>query len=161
MERMICSKDIKLLEYAGSFRVRWDVSMDKDGVTTCIEAEYDHKPTMDEIKTLIIGYYNDQCNQKILSGFSYEGSSVWLSVENQFNYKAAFDVAFQTIASGREYTPVTFKFGTDSEPVYKTFETFDVFQSFYSQTVIFINQTLGEFWQLKDSIKWEDYEKEF
>ena len=38
---------------------------------------------------------------------------VWLSSENQFNYKAAYDLAVQT---GGATLPVTFKFGTDEVP---------------------------------------------
>jgi hypothetical protein len=38
---------------------------------------------------------------------------VWLSTENQFNYKAAFDLATQT---GGKSLPVTFKFGSTNNP---------------------------------------------
>ena len=47
---------------------------------------------------------------------------VWLSTENQYNYKAAYDLAVQT---GGETLPVTFKFGSDEQPEYHTFEKLD------------------------------------
>ena len=158
MERIVCSKDIKLLEYAGSFRVRWDVTTDEAGVTTCMEEEFTYKPTLDEIRTVIIGYYNKQCDQKILSGSKYEGNTVWLTTENQFNYKVAYDLSYQLTSGGGAFTPITFKFGMNDNPVYKTFNTFDEFSEFYVSIASFVSDTIVEFWGIKDSINWCDYE---
>ena len=44
----------------------------------------------------VYDWYNKQTDEKILSGFVWKGMKVWLSAENQFNYKAAFDLAMQT-----------------------------------------------------------------
>ena len=52
-----------------------------------------------------MSWYNSQTDAAILSGFAYNGAHVWLSVENQYNYKAAYDLAVQT---GGETLPVTF-----------------------------------------------------
>ena len=58
--------------------------------------EVGHKPTDEEIHTLVMSWYNSQTDAAILSGFAYNGAHVWLSVENQYNYKAAYDLAVQT-----------------------------------------------------------------
>ena len=58
--------------------------------------EFNHKPTDEEIRSTVTAWYNRETDKAILSGFIYEGIPVWLSSENQFNYKAAYDLAVQT-----------------------------------------------------------------
>lgn len=108
-----------------------------------------------QVKSFILNYYNNQIDNKILKDFKWNGHSVWLSTENQFNYKAAYDLAIQT--QGKSL-PVTFKFGTTLNPSYYTFETLDDLQDFYIKAISFINDTLREGWKIKDSINWKDYE---
>lgn len=111
-------------------------------------------PTENYIKDLILGYYNKKIDEKILSGFEWNGVPVWLSAENQFNYKAAYDLAMQTQG---ESLPVTFKFGTDEEPIYHTFENMAEFNDFYTSAIAYINSVLTAGWEKKDSIDWEAY----
>lgn len=93
------------------------------------------------MKDLVRKWYNQQTDAAILSGFSYEGAPVWLSQENQYNYKAVYDLAVQT--DGKTL-PVTFKFGTDESPVYRTFETLDELADFYTKAVKHIQEMLKE-----------------
>jgi hypothetical protein len=79
---------------------------------------------------------------------------VWLSSENQFNYKAAYDLAIQTNGAN---LPIKFKFGSTEDPIYYTFESIGDLQDFYISAMNFINTTLNEGWNKKDSINWEDY----
>ena len=74
---------------------------------------------------------------------------IWLSTENQFNYKAAYDLAVQT---GGQSLPVKFKFGTDEQPVYHTFTTLEVLQEFYMTSLAFVQQVLDDGWQEKDNL---------
>ena len=74
---------------------------------------------------------------------------MWLSQENQYNYKAAYDLAVQT--DGKTL-PVTFKFGTDDEPVYRTFDTLDDLADFYTKAVKYIQNVLTDGWRKKDAI---------
>lgn len=138
------------------WRVRWDVqSKENDpNSATYMEEEFDHRPTIDEIKSLIIGWYNSQIDNNILSGMTYNGIKVWLSSENQFNYKAAYDLAAQT--NGKSL-PVVFKFGTEDEPVYKQFNTMEELTNFYSQSMAYVQNTLAKGWQVKDSIDFSKY----
>jgi hypothetical protein len=132
----------------GKWRVRWGVSrVDGKEVFFFMEEEFNHKPSLEEIETLVTGCYNEQVTAKILSGFEYEGSVVWLSQENQFNYKAAYDLAVQTAGAS---LPVTFRFGASGKPVYRKFETLEELERFYTAVLRHIQTTLEEGWKLKE-----------
>ncbi len=153
MKRAQGSAEVKLLECVNpvknKWRVRWDVQERDDGSVDYMEAELTHKPTDEEITSLVRTWYNEQTDVAILSGFSYENVPVWLSQENQYNYKAAYDLAVQT--DGKTL-PVTFKFGTDDEPVYRTFDTLDDLADFYTKAVKYIQNVLTDGWRKKDAI---------
>lgn len=117
--------------------------------------EYIVNPSINQIKQMIIDWYNKQTDEKILSGFVWNDMPVWLSTENQFNYKAAYDLAVQTQA---QTLPVTFKFGDNNNPVYYTFETMGEFTDFYTKAMTYINTCLQEGWTKKDSINWDNYD---
>lgn len=110
----------------------------------------------DDIKYAILSDINAQTDQKILSGFVWNNKPVWLSSENQFNFKAAYDLAVQT---GGQSLPVKFKIGEneEGEPIYHTFEDMAEFTDFYTKAIAFINQCLNEGWERKDAINWDDY----
>ena len=119
-----------------------------------MEHIFNHLPTLAEIKQVVIGWYNEQIDQQILSGFKWRDISVWLSSENQFNYKAAYDLAVQTNGST---LPVTFKFGSDDEPIYYKFANLEEFADFYTKAMLFIQTSLSEGWAKKDSVDWAKY----
>ena len=99
----------------------------KMGACSYIEEELDHKPDSEEIRSIVSQWYNSETDKKILSGLEYEGHTVWLSNENQFNYKAAYDIAVQT--SGQNL-PVTFKLGTDEDHIIKHLRILKVYRIF-------------------------------
>ena len=155
MKRVQGSMDAALLEcispIKNKWRVRWDFSSDDNSY---MEEEFKYKPSLEEIKNLITSYYNDDIKQKILSGFSWKGYKVWLSTENQFNYKAAYDLAVQTEGNS---LPVVFKFGNEDNPVYKTFATLEELADFYTRAIHHIQITLQNGWKDKDSFIIDDY----
>lgn len=161
MQRTEGTAGVKLIECVSparnKWRVRWDVQEHEDGSADYMEAEFAHKPTDEEIKAAVIGWYNQQTDQTILSGFEYEGDHVWLSSENQFNYKAAYDLAVQ---SNGTTLPVKFKFGTDEQPKYRVFERLEELADFYTKSMRFIQDTLDAGWQKKDAFNPEDYRNE-
>lgn len=117
------------------------------------------------VKDAIIGDINARTDEKILSGLVWESQTgekipVWLSTENQFNFKSAYDLAVQTNGAT---LPVTFKMGeTDNgTPVYHTFETMEESIDFYTNAVDFIHQALEDGWHEKDGIDWAPYEAVF
>lgn len=150
---------------ADRYIVRWDYKpetvtdpdtsevTETDYATWMVEVIHGN-PTKARLSEMFTKYYNSITDEKILSGYSWKGMNVWLSTENQFNYKAAYDMAVQTEGSS---LPVTFKFGTDEEPQYHTFPTLDELQNFYSGAMAWVNQCLAEGWETKDAIDWTKY----
>lgn len=118
---------------------------------------FEHKPTKEEVLAVIVSHVNEQTDLKILTGYEWNGKKVWLSSENQFNFKAAYDLAVQ---SGGTMLPVTFKLGEDGDcnAVYHTFETMDDFTDFFSKAIQWVNGCIADGWKEKDSV---DYEKLF
>ena len=129
----------------GKWRVRWGVEAKEDGSATYMEEELDHRPDADEIRSLVSEWYNSRTDERILSGFEYDGQPVWLSSENQFNYKAAYDLAVQT--NGKNL-PVTFK----------TFDTVADLQDFYVKAMKHIQNALSEGWMKKGALDLALYE---
>ena len=140
------------------WRIHWDIqiSTNEGGAqeASYMEHEFTHRPTIEEVKNIITAYYNHITDQKILTGFSFQGNAVWLSNENQFNYKVAYDLAVQ---SDGKTLPVTFKFGTDDEPCYHTFNTIEELTDFYTKAMQHIQDTLADGWKSKDNFNLELY----
>lgn len=111
--------------------------------------KFRYKPCLTEIRTIIKEVINKETDRKILEDFVWKGMPVWLSTENQFNYKAAYDLAVQTNGAT---LPIRFKFGTDATPVYYDFETLEDFADFYTKAMAHINTALYEGWTEKDMV---------
>lgn len=158
MRRAEGSAGVKLIECISpardKWRVRWDVQEHEDGSASYMEEEFGHRPTDEEIRATVIGWHNARTDERILSGFVWNGMPVWLSAENQMNYKAAHDLAVQ---SGGETLPVTFKFGTDDCPVYHVFCKQDDLRDFYTAAMRHIQTALEAGWREKDAFSLEDY----
>lgn len=164
--RNYSNTDIKYIECINNklnkWRIRWDIqpeyqqneegNQEEKGVSF-LEYEFNHKPSLDEIKDVVLKWYNDKIDAQIYSGFIWKDMPVWLSKENQFNYKAAFDLAVQT---NSQSLPVTFKFGSEY-PIYYTFETVDELTDFYQKAMNHVTTTLTVGWSLKDSLDWSVY----
>ena len=119
------------------------------------EYRFNHIPTLEEIKSIVISYYNKQVDEKILSGFKWKDMQIWLSNENQFNYKAAYDLAVQT--NGKTL-PIYFKFGDENNAIYYEFKTLEDITDFYIKSLSFIQTTLQNGWKKKDSIDWSIFQ---
>ncbi len=157
MKRVEGNADVMLIECVSpaknKWRIRWDIQEQENGSATYMEAEFKHKPSEDEIKQTVLGWFNEQTDIVILSGFEWNGMPVWLSSENQFNYKAAYDLAVQTDGAT---LPVTFKFGNE-EPCYHTFDTVGELTDFYTKAMLHIQHTLADGWKKKDAFNVEQY----
>lgn len=116
---------------------------------------YDHKPDELELKEDITALIDHFTDERILTGFQWNGGNVYLSQENQMNFKAAYDLAIQTQGAT---LPIKFKLGedTDCNPIYHTFAELSEFTDFYMKAVTFIVTALNEGWNEKDSV---DYQK--
>ena len=124
-------------------------------VGTWTEAIIKPTPSLEQIKSFILNAINKRTDEKILSGFVWNDNQVWLSSENQFNYKAVYDVAVQTNGAN---LPLTFKFGDSENPIYYEFEELEDLQDFYLKALEHINEQLVIGWKKKDSIDWSVYE---
>lgn len=114
---------------------------------------FDHKPTLSEVRELIISTINAATEEKIINGFVWNGIPVYLSTENQFNFKAAYDMA--EMSQGATL-PIKFKLSEDGAgtPIYHEFADLGEFRDFYSKAMTYINQTLNDGWAEKDSVDW-------
>ena len=123
---------------------------EEDGQGYDYRHTFNHIPTQNEVLNLIINHVNSLTDAKILNGFVWNGTSVWLSTENQFNFKAAYDVAVQTNGAN---LPIKFKLGEDAngEPVYHVFENMAEFSDFYTSAIAFIMTALNDGWVEKDA----------
>ena len=132
-----------------TWRVRWEIS---EGVYE--EREFNYRPSLEQLQEVIKAWFNKEIDNKIIGGFEWKEMPIWLSSENQFNYKTAYDLAVQTNGAS---LPIKFKFGTDESPVYYTFESLEDFSVFYMSAVAHVNTVLNEGWEKKESIDWEVY----
>lgn len=139
-----------------AYLVQWDLTPNDDGTASWMQEVITHKPDKQELKRLFDGHYNEVTDNKILSGFVWREMPVWLSSENQFNYKAAYDLAVQTNGAS---LPVLFKFGTTEEPVYYWFRTLEDISDFYLSAMGHISAALEDGWQKKDNVDWRFYEE--
>lgn len=109
------------------------------------------RPTDAELRAMIEEAINKRTDELILSGFVWRGMPVWLSMENQFNYKGAYDIAVQMNGAT---LPVTFKVGErDGHPVYFTFNDMETFSDFYFSAIAYKDKCLKDGWAAKDSIE--------
>lgn len=136
------------------WRIRWDFQEKEEGIVEYMEEDFDHKPTDAEIRDVIVKWYNSEIDNEIISGFTWNDLPIWLSMENQFNYKTAFDAA---VMSNGATLPVTFKFGSDV-PTYYEFTTIEELSDFYYKAIAYVQYVLQKGWDKKDSFNIKNYQ---
>lgn len=132
--------------------VLWNKTEEEDGSFVYKGGILESTPTIDDIKNLINTEINSEVSEAITQGLVIDGQTVYLSLENQLNYKAAYDLAVQT--SGKNL-PVTFKFGVD---YYKSFSTIEELEGFYMATRNHIDKAILSGWEKKKAIDYSQYE---
>lgn len=171
MERQIVIKrefaPVVMHPQGHGYYIQWDYqpAMEDDGNGNMVEAEHGtcisvhapyRKPTIGLVRYLVNGYYNEDTNRKIYDGFKWQGKTVYLTQENQFNYKALYDIALQTNGAT---LPVKLKLGSDETPDYVEFTTLADFQMFYFACVQWINDCVNAGWEAKDSVDYSVFEE--
>lgn len=141
-------------DYEVFYNVDEEGNKTPSNVGTWTEAIITPKPSLNQIKSFILGEINKRTDEKIVSGFVWNDMQVWLSTENQFNYKAAYDLAVQTNGAN---LPTVFKFGTTDNPTYHKFDTVEELADFYTKAMVYINEQLAIGWAKKDLIDWDNY----
>ena len=119
---------------------------DADGNGYSWRKYYDHKPTRKELREDIDALVNAETDLRILTG-----KPVYLSMENQSNFKVAYDLARDTNGAN---LPIRFKLGEDADgkPVYHTFTKFEPLQDFILKAADFTNTVINEGWKEKDGV---------
>lgn len=141
----------------GTWRITWDyqeVETPEGLQRSYMEAIFDHAPSLTEIKNVINEWYNRQITAAIENGHVWNGLKVWLSMENQINYKTVYDLAVQT---GGENLPVTFKLGEKDNPTFYEFASLDKLEEFYKSAVAHVQYVQKQGWNLKKGIDWDIY----
>jgi hypothetical protein len=156
--RVFANKNVPLIECINKkynkYKVRFDIAVEDDDMISFYEVMFDHKPTINDIKSAIISHYNKIIDDNIVNGFVWKDMLIQLTLENQFNYKAAYDLAVQTNGAT---LPVTFKFGDSINPIYYTFKDLNDINDLYISSINHIQKCLSEGWNVKDNIDWSLY----
>ncbi len=143
-------------DYEPYFDIDEDGNKVETNLGTWSVHSFARRPSFGQLKDFILLEINKRTDEKILSGFEWNGMQVWLSSENQFNYKAAYDLAVQSNGAN---LPTVFKFGSNEDPKYHKFDTVEELSDFYVKAMTYINEQLAIGWVKKDSIDWSVYEK--
>lgn len=153
-------------------------SIERDNLYTWYELYFYNKQTgyldFNTVRDAIIADIDGQTDAKILNGYQWtilhgddagKTINVWLSKENQSNFKAKHDTATQ-YPQLTTY-PIVYKVGEVEEedgikrPVYEHFQDVNELAQFYLGGLAYIEQTLAEGWARKDSIDWTPYKEYF
>ena len=124
------------------------------GLYTWCSTVLNYLPTPYEVENLVFEYINSNTRSNIQNNFVWNDYSVYLSDNNQRNYKAAFDLAIQT---NGESLPVKFKFTKEGKTEYYTFTTVEELKDFYLKLNNHINLCLENGWNMKDNFIRSDY----
>lgn len=122
----------------------------------------DTEAMQQERREMEIEAIDARTDAKILTGYQWtvlhgdhagQTVNVWLSTENQANYKAKHDLA---LAYPHLVTfPIRFKISEDAEKkaIYEEFQDISELATFYLGGVSYIEHCLDEGWKEKDSVK--------
>ena len=138
--------------------VCYDKASEADGIHATWHEIYfytkrDGIPDLARIKEAVTADINERVRQRITSTLTWNGKPVWLSTENQMNWKSAYDRELQTDGAK---LPVKFKLGEqpDGTPVYHTFNSLNAFGDFTDAWQQHIQQCLTDGWAMKDGMDW-------
>ena len=110
---------------------------------------FDHKPTLSEVKELVVSAINTATEEKIINGFVWNGKAVYLSPENQLNFSAierSEKIPYPLILKINEQE--------DGTPIYHTFENADDFIAFSQAACAYVIKTVQEGGKEKDEVDW-------
>ena len=127
------------------------------------------KPTLIQIKDAVFKDIDARTDAKILCGYPWtvlhgddagKNVKVWLSKENQTNYKAKYDLHFQKPEALT--WPTTYKIAEDENKVgiFEEFANFEELEQFYLGGIAHIESTVQAGWAEKKAIDWTPYEQQ-
>ena len=167
---------VPLREDASRWIVSYDYTEETDGENATWYEVYfykktDGKPGIERIRDAIIADIDARTDERILSGYEWtvlhgdeDGShigetvNVWLTMENQNNFKEAHRIAGNNASL---VIPVKFKISEDAEKyaIYETFNSFEELNAFYLGAFAYVKACLDAGWQKKDAFDRTPYEE--
>lgn len=115
---------------------------------------FSSKPSLDLIKSTIIGFINTQTKNCIENKFKWNDMYIKLSIEKQIDYTLLYNTT--KIQNGSNL-PEKVKFKINEENVYYTFENIEDMENFIVAMNDHIRKCLEVGNNAKESIKFEDY----
>lgn len=123
---------------------------------------FDHEPTESEVRDVIEEHINSDVQERIVTGYRWNGKQVWLSNENQQNYTSDY-LAGELPIKVRVYEP-------DVEPEDDTsgtvamvavIETPEELTQFYHGMVSHVRMCVEDGWKEKDAFSYDLLEKNY
>lgn len=143
--------------------INLDIEEVEDGYACdSFTAQLEHRPTLNDARIVIEGHIDANTDEKILCGYEWtvrhgddagKTVKVWLSNENQNNFKAKHDAAI-TYPDKVKF-PVTYKISQDSETgnaIYEEFADIEELATFYLGGLDYIENVVNAGWRKKDAI---------
>ena len=111
---------------------------------------FDHKPTVDELRSVIEAHVNTMTQERIVGGYRWKGKQVWLSVENQQNYTSDY-LAGELPVKVRVYDP-----DDDASGTVEFIEIPEELADFYNGMVAHVRKCIEDGWSVKDSVDYDN-----
>jgi hypothetical protein len=115
---------------------------------------FNSKPSINVIKDTINSSINQNTKQYIENNFKWNGMSIYLSIENQIDYKLLLDT---TILLEGTNLPEEVKFKVNGENIYYSFETIDDMKDFIIAMNNHIRRYIAEGNKAKDEVNYDEY----
>lgn len=130
-----------------NFTLFYGLYTDERGATYEYRHTFDHKPTWEEVKSMLVEVINEHTQETIINSFVWNGQRVWLSDENQRNF-------MMMEKQPNELYPLKVKINEDADgqPIYYTFVSEEEFASFSKLGSQHVLNTWMAGWHEKDSL---------
>ena len=114
-----------------------------------------NKISKNEIKDIINAYVNSEVKKSIENKFEWNSMHIYLSLENQIDYKLLFDV---TMLQNGKNLPETIKFKVNGENIFYEIESIEEFKDFIIKMNNHIRTCIKIGNNIKESINYVDYQ---